>query len=170
MSIDTIGSASRLLKASVAASAIAMIACAAVAQHAQSGPFAQMSGHWSGGGVITSSDGTQERIRCSATYSVSGGGDALSQSLRCASASYSLNISSNVHASGGSISGSWSESSHSVSGSVSGRSSGGSIQAHVAGGTFSASLSVQTRGNRQSVSIRPQGVDVTNVAITMHKA
>ena len=73
------------------------------------GPFFGLSGSWSGSGTITMSNGAAERIRCRATYAVNGAGRALQQTLRCASDSYRLEISSNVVSEGGALSGSWSE-------------------------------------------------------------
>jgi hypothetical protein len=137
---------------------------------AAGGPFSGMSGHWSGAGAITMADGGTERIRCRATYAVHPGGAALNQSLRCASASYKLEISANVLSSGGSLSGSWSEATRGVSGSISGRASGADIRAHVTGAGFAASIGIRTQGNSQSVAIRPQaGTDVSSVSITMRK-
>ena len=43
------------------------------------------------------------------------------------------------------------------SGTITGRASGERVQAHARGDVFSADLSLTTRGNRQSVAIRPQG-------------
>ena len=91
------------------------------ASHAQSGPFAGMAGVWSGGGTVTLDDGSTERIRCRATYAVGNGGNGLNQSLTCASDSYRFNLASNVVASGGSLSGTWSESSRGITGTLEGR-------------------------------------------------
>src|SRR5476651_2231160 len=77
------------------------------AGYAQSGPFAGLAGVWSGSGTVTLDDGSTERIRCRATYAVGGGGTGLNQSLTCASDSYRFNLSSNVVANGGSLSGTW---------------------------------------------------------------
>ena len=91
------------------------------ASYAQSGPFAGLAGVWSGGGTVTLDDGSTERIRCRATYAVGSGGNGLNQSLTCASDSYRFNLASNVVASGGSLSGTWSESSRGVTGNLEGR-------------------------------------------------
>ncbi|MGA8170916.1 MAG: hypothetical protein WB816_08815 [Methylocystis sp.] len=136
----------------------------------QNGPFAGLAGHWSGGGSITLSDGSTERIHCRATYAVAQGGGALNQTLSCASASYNLHITANVVFTGGGLSGSWSESTHSVSGSISGRANSSNIQAYVSGAGFSASIGISTQGGSQSVTIRPQaGTDVRSMSITVHK-
>jgi hypothetical protein len=114
--------------------------------------------------------GASERIRCRATYSVTGGGTALQQNLRCASDSYRLDINASVASAGGALSGSWSELTRSVSGNITGRATGSDIQAQVGGQGFSASLAVKTKGGHQTVFIRPgSGGDVASVSISMRK-
>ena len=51
--------------------------------HAQHGPFAGLSGSWSGGGFIRLASGQRERLRCRAKYQVAENGTRLQQSLRC---------------------------------------------------------------------------------------
>jgi hypothetical protein len=149
---------------------VAGLACAPLQANAAEGPFADYAGSWSGEGTIAVASGANERIRCKATYAVGSGGSGLNQTLRCASDSYRLDISSNVVASGGSLSGSWSESTRGANGEISGRISGPQVNAMVAGVGFTAAFSVTTHGRTQSVSIRPQsGTDIRSVNISMHK-
>jgi hypothetical protein len=57
-----------------------------------------------------------------------------------------------------------------VSGNISGRARGAEIVANVAGAGFTARLDVRIQGERQSVTIRPQGgTDVTAVSIALRK-
>jgi hypothetical protein len=126
------------------------------ASYAQSGPFAGMAGNWSGGGTVTLDDGSTERIRCRASYSVGNGGNGLNQSLTCASDSYRFNLSSNVVSSGGSLSGTWSESSRGVSGNLEGRGANGNFQIVANAPGFNANISLRTMGNKQSVVIRAE--------------
>jgi hypothetical protein len=126
------------------------------ASYAQAGPFTGLAGVWSGGGTVTLDDGSTERIRCRATYAVGNGGNGLNQSLTCASDSYRFNLASNVVASGGSLSGTWSESSRGVSGSLEGRGGNGNFQVIASAPGFTANISLMTRGNRQSVVIRAE--------------
>jgi hypothetical protein len=115
-----------------------------------------MAGVWSGGGTLTLDDGSTERVRCRATYAVGNGGNGLNQSLTCASDSYRFNLSSNVIASGGSLSGTWSESSRGVNGSLEGRGSNGNFQVVASAPGFTANISLRTTGNKQSVVIRAE--------------
>jgi hypothetical protein len=132
-------------------------------------PFAAMAGSWSGGGTISLQGGARERLRCRAHHIVGGGNKNLGMSIRCASDTYKFELTSNVSERGGQISGSWSEASNAISGSISGRAAGNHISAVASGDSFSASISVTTNGNRQSVSIVPQGVYITGVQIALSK-
>jgi hypothetical protein len=158
------------LKAALFASAILLMPAHGRAEPGSEAPFAGLSGHWSGAGTITMTDGATERIRCKASYAVNATGKAVEQTLRCASDSYRLEISSNVISQGGSLSGSWAETTRGVSGNVSGRASGAAISVNVAGAGFTAHLDLRTQGDRQSVTIRPQGgTDVAAVSIALRK-
>jgi hypothetical protein len=148
---------SKTLQRLIAAAATLVAALALPsASYAQSGPFTGMAGVWSGGGTVTLDDGSTERIRCRATYAVGNGGNGLNQSLTCASDSYRFNLASNVVASGGSLSGTWSESSRGVTGSLEGRGANGNFQVIASAPGFTANISLTTRGNRQSVLIRAE--------------
>jgi hypothetical protein len=135
---------------------VAFFVASASASYAQSGPFAGMAGNWSGGGTVTLDDGSTERIRCRATYAVGAGGNGLNQTLTCASDSYKFNLSSNVVAQGGALSGTWSESSRNINGNLEGRGSSGNFQVVASAPGFTASIALTTRGNKQSVVIKSE--------------
>jgi hypothetical protein len=136
---------------------------------APASPFAAMAGSWSGGGVLSTTDGMQERLRCRASYDVAGRGEALRLNLKCASQSYNFDLASDVQYNGGAISGSWSEASQNASGTISGRAAGDRIEAAARGQTLSVNLSMTTRGGRQTVSLRPQGTNVTAVSLELDR-
>jgi hypothetical protein len=152
------GKPSKTLRRLIGAAATLVAALAfSSASYAQSGPFAGLAGVWSGGGTVTLDDGSTERIRCRATYAVGDGGNGLNQSLTCASDSYRFNLSSNVLARDGSLSGTWNESSRGISGSLEGRGASGNFQVIATAPGFSANISLRTTGNKQSVVIRAEG-------------
>ena len=132
-------------------------------------PFTAMAGTWSGGGVLSTSDGQQEQLRCRASYNVAGAGEQLRLNLRCASASYNFDLASDVEYRGGAIRGSWTEASRNASGTLSGRAAGDHVEAAARGDTFSANLSLTTRGGRQTVSIRPEGTSITSVSLALSR-
>jgi hypothetical protein len=137
---------------------------------AAAGPFAGLSGSWSGTGTVSLANGSSERIRCRATYRVGGDGTSLQQELRCASDSYRFELRGDVTYYAGQISGIWSEATRNTGGSVSGRASEGQVQAVVSGPSFAASLAVSTRGDRQSVHIRSDGMELSAVTITLTRS
>jgi hypothetical protein len=158
------------LKKAVLVSGLLLTSAQGHADSGSEGPFLGLSGHWSGAGTVTMTNGVTERIHCKAAYAVNATGKAVQQTLRCASDSYRVEISSNVISEGGSLSGSWAEATRGVSGNISGRASGAEIVANVAGAGFTARLDLRTQGERQSVTIRPQGgTDVTAVSIALRK-
>lgn len=140
------------------------------ASAASSGPFAGLSGAWSGGGAVTLANGGRERIRCRAKYNVGGDGHAVKQTLNCASDSYRFTLNGNMRMqSNGDIAGDWTESSRNAAGSITGRAREGQINGMIQGGGFAAQVSVQTRGDTQQVSLVSQG-EVRNVSISMRRA
>jgi hypothetical protein len=154
-----------------AAAGLLLLASLLVPSHTQAAtsPFFAMAGTWSGGGTVTMSNGTQERARCRAVYGIAGRGENLTLNLRCASDSYNFDLAGDAVYRGGTISGSWREAAHNAAGSISGHGSGDHIVAAANGGNFAASLSLTTHGNRQSVAMRPQGIEVTGVSITLSR-
>jgi len=125
---------------------------AASTGHAQSSAFAGMAGNWHGGGTVTLDDGSSERIRCRATYRVSGA--SMDMSLTCASDAYRFNLLAAVVAAGGEVSGTWSETSRNIGGSIQGRGAGGSFQVIAQAAGFAASIALRTAGNKQSIALR----------------
>jgi hypothetical protein len=156
-------------KVAGASALIVFSLAASPAAAAISSPFRAMAGSWSGGGTLSTANGEQEQLRCRASYDVAGNGDELRLNLRCASASYNFDLASNVQYRGGAISGEWTEASRNASGTIEGRAAGDHIEAAARGQSFSANLSLTTRGNRQTVSIRPEGTDIRAVSLALER-
>jgi hypothetical protein len=133
-------------------------------------PFAALAGTWTGGGTIDLTNDIHEKLRCRANYTHGQGNNSLALAIRCASDNYKFELTSNVVERGGQISGQWSETGYGVSGSITGRVSGGRISAVAKGDSFTAALSVNTSGNRQSVIITPQATYIINVQIALGRA
>jgi len=134
------------------------------------GPFASFSGSWKGSGQVVGTDNKHERIACRANYSISEKGDALSQTLVCASDSYRFEISSYVVAEGRSVRGHWQETTRQVQGSLTGEVADGQFEGNVSGPGFTAELSLKAAGRKQLVSIKPQGGDIAKVEIVLIRA
>ena len=91
------------VKLAVAAAGLLALVALPSKVEAASGPFAALSGSWSGGGTITMSSGTKERIRCRAQYNVGGSGSNVDLTLKCASDSFTFVLQSNASYSNGEI-------------------------------------------------------------------
>jgi hypothetical protein len=153
------------------AAAAAILGFAALPSPVQafSSPFTAMSGSWSGSGIITTSNGNKERIRCRARYDVDGAGSNLDLTLRCASDSYNFELQSNATHRNGAVSGTWSENTRHVGGNIDGSARGNAINLRVSG-VISATLGVSTNANQQSISIQAPGTELQSVAISMSRA
>jgi hypothetical protein len=142
-----------MLRRSLIAAAVLFVATVSGSPgHAQSGPFAALAGNWHGGGTVTLDDGSTERIRCRASYAVSG--PSMDLTLTCASDAYRFNLQGSVVSQGGAITGTWSESSRGVSGNLQGSGGGGNFQVVASSAGFNANITLTTRGNKQSVNMR----------------
>lgn len=158
-------------RCAAAVSLAGLLSAAALTPASAAGPFAGFTGQWAGSGDIDMTDGSHEKIRCKATYSVGPSGDALHIDMNCASDSYRVNIISNVVAQGNNFSGTWKETTRQVDGSVTGRvPAPGEFQASLEGTGFGIQLSATTNGKQQAVTIQSQGTDVQTVKISLRKA
>ena len=163
-------SRSALLGLALKAGAIAFaLVLSTTAGNAQSRPFAGFDGAWSGNGTVSLSDGSNERLRCRAEYKVDSTGSGLKQTLRCASDSYKFDLTSDVKSEGNRVSGQWNEASRNIFGSLQGTAGGGRIDVMVEAPGFTASLTLRTSGNKQSVQISSKG-DIRGVTINMVKS
>ena len=132
--------------------------------------FSALTGSWTGGGIVKTTNGGSERFRCRSVYEPVAG-TKLNLRLICASDSYNFDLSANVSYESGPIAGTWSEASHNISGNITGRSnaSGNQMQASVQGMGLSANLSVSTRGARQTILLTAPGTDLSEASITMNR-
>jgi hypothetical protein len=149
---------------------ISLAATEALAEEASEGPFAPLLGMWSGTGSISLTNGSKERIRCRAAYQLDVDAITLRLELRCESDSYKFELRSQVRYSDGEIAGVWSENTRGVAGNITGKMTPTQVQARAEGQTFSAILAMTTRGNRQTVSIRSPGSEMSEVAIVLTRS
>jgi hypothetical protein len=135
------------------------------------GPFARLPGQWSGSGTIDLASGAQEPIKCRASYDALNEQTNLQLYIRCASDSYNFELRGSANYSNGSISGTWSESTRNLAGTLSGKGDGDNFEVLAKGPSFTANLTLVTRGDRQSVVIKSQETSsgVKGVRITLHR-
>lgn len=138
------------------------------------GIFVGMEGSWRGEGTIDWKTGETERMRCTAKYEVEKEGNKITQNLTCATDSTRLVIKSTItyNPDAGAVTGNWAETSYGITGNVTGNAGPGRVQAQVksSDNRFTARVDVTMRGSEQTVSIRPQNFDVTEVAVTLRRS
>jgi hypothetical protein len=135
---------------------------------AQADPIGDLNGYWTGGGTVALTNGKTERVKCQVIYKAEGG-SSIRQSMRCASADYSINSLAELSVRGGSVSGSWEEKTYAAKGAVSGRVNNEGFALSIQGASFTASMNVTVSTCKQSLNISPQGLEVTRVAISLAK-
>jgi hypothetical protein len=91
------------------------------------------------------------------------------QTMRCASPDYSINSLAELRLKGGQVSGTWEERTYSVKGDVAGRFGGDSFVLSIQGPNFSAAMNATLSRCKQSLSIAPQGFEVTRISISLTK-
>jgi hypothetical protein len=151
--------------------AIALGFCAAIAAAggAAAGPIEELSGYWTGAGTVVFTDGSTERVKCAVVYKVGEGSTRIKQSLRCASAAYSINAAAELHVRGAQVSGSWEEKTYSATGEMSGRYTGSSFALSIQSSSFTAAMNVGLGSCKQSISIAPKGNEVRRVSMSLAK-
>ncbi len=145
------------------------LAAAFTASPAGAGPIEDLVGYWSGTGTITLADKEHERVKCVAVYRVSQGGTEIRQTLRCATADYNINAKAALTVKGNQVEGTWEEQTYSATGQVSGRYSGNSFSLAVQGANFSAGIEMGLSGCRQSIQIRPKGLEIRRISMSLSK-
>jgi hypothetical protein len=147
-----------------------MLLAASPGRGQAAGPFDVMAGSWSGSGVVNTSDGSHERVRCIAKYVSEKGGNGVQLDLRCATDSYKVEFTSSIVQSGGSLSGNWFERTRKVGGQISGSVQGDQVSVRASGQTFTAILSVKTQGTRQTFSMESPGAWIPEFSIALNRA
>jgi hypothetical protein len=132
-------------------------------------PIGDLAGFWSGNGAVTLASGNTERVKCQVFYKASESNTQLRQTLRCASADYTINATADLQVKGSQVTGSWEEKTYSAKGEVTGRYSGESFALMIKGANFTASMNVALSACKQSINITPKGLDITKVTIALAK-
>lgn len=154
---------------SLVAVAVAAWVLATTPSFASDAVFGSFNGNWSGIGQIRLDNGASERVKCNAYYTPRDAGAGLGLAIRCASASYKIELRSQLKSQGGKISGSWEERNFNAAGDVTGQASGTKLSLSVAGGGMTGTMSVSATGESQSVTITTQGTGLKSVNISLSR-
>jgi hypothetical protein len=140
---------------------------------AESAPFADFAGSWSGTGTLRPENGAAERIRCNASYRPRGSSQhEIDLQLRCASDSYNFDLTGQFTADDqNQISGRWTERTRNTGGTAVGNAQGDRLQLHIESAGFAAELVMVTRNRRQSVDIDSRGGgQIVKASITLSRS
>ena len=122
-------------------------------------PFQVVKGSWGGGGALNFKDGRTEKLTCSAYYTSSADGNALTTALRCAGPTAKLELRSHLQYASGKVRGSWEERTYNGSGDASGTLDPGNLHLSFHGGV-AGSMTVTFSAARQTVSIAISSTEV----------
>ena len=122
-------------------------------------------GSWSGQGKITFKGATTESVKCKA-YNTSKDGE-LRLVIRCASASYRIEVRSKLKKQGNRLSGRWEERAYNTTGEAAGRIGAGSLSLAISGGGFTGQMNVTYHASTMTISISAKGISMQSVHITL---
>jgi hypothetical protein len=134
------------------------------------GPFGSIGGTWTGRGQIHLEGGRKEDIRCNAYYTPKDNGASMGLAIRCASPDYKIELRSQLLHDGRQITGHWEERTFNAAGDVVGKASPNQIQLQITGSAVTGSMSVQTSGSSQTVSISTSGSTLQGVSIRLQRS
>ena len=139
-----------------------------VAQEGTSIP--SFAGRWAGSGTMISAAGKRESFRCVVTYFRSDNGSLLRQNLRCKSASYQFDGSTQLQITAGRIKGRWQDKVNSLDGTVSGSLTPDGFHILLSGKFFDAKMTVASSPCQQTVSIVPEeGMPIRKLSALLRK-
>ena len=128
-------------------------------------PFAKVMGRWLGEGRLGIRDGITEQVKCRATYVVSGQGEQVRQTIRCATDSSSVEVQSTVAHASGKLTGTWRELSRDWSGELTGTVTANGFKVAVKGSELNANMDIIVRDTRQIIEI--QFIDSSLIGLTL---
>ena len=138
---------------------------------AASGQLGKLPGRWKGAGSVKFEGGSQESVKCIATYFLNDAGKSLQQNLRCSTlSSYKISARSELLVSGDKLAGTWVERNTGNEGTVAGKITSRGFNLSVTGAVFTAAMRVQMAGRcAQNIRILPTGLGVEQISIELRK-
>lgn len=132
-------------------------------------PIAQLSGNWTGQGQARFAQGKSEDLACRAYYTVKSEGAGMGLAIRCASASYRIEMRAMLMFDGNRITGIWEERTFNASGTVAGIAGERDIDLAIAGSAVgSMTVKVEPTGHR--VEFNSAGGDFNGVSIRFNRS
>ena len=133
---------------------LAQVPCWQSAPALDASPFDNVLGRWVGEGRLGTREGTTEDVKCRVTYLLPQPAAALKQTIRCASASGSIEIQSSVAYAAGRLAGTWRELSRDMGGDLTGTVTPRGFHVMVRGDSLRASMDIVVNGNKQIIEVQ----------------
>jgi len=154
--------------AAIALFASGMLADPLLAQNPD--PILSLAGRWAGNAILVSESGPNETYNCVATYFPSDGGSRLTQNLRCKSANYQFDGTTQLQIAGGKITGRWQDKINNLDGIVNGTVKSDGFDIALSGNFFDAKMTVATAPCQQSVTlVLEEGLPVKKITALLKK-
>lgn len=121
--------------------------------------FPLFVGEWAGEGTISwKSDGSKERMKCTAVYTAGTSADNIALKFDCKSDNYVFNLDGTIKQSGETVEGRWSERSRNIGGTAVGQARAETLKLRIeSSSAFYANLQMVVKNGRQQVNIKSAG-------------
>jgi len=146
----------------------AMLGNGALAQ--SSDPILALAGRWAGSALLVPASGPNQTYTCVVTYFPAGGGSRLTQNLRCKSADYQFDGTTELQIAAGKITGRWQDKINNIDGIVNGTVKPDGFDIMLSGNFFDAKMTVATAPCQQSITIvLEEGLPVKKISAVLKK-
>ena len=132
----------------------AILSSAGTARAVDTSPFDKLVGRWVGEGRLGVRDNATEQVKCRVTYLLPGPSDQLQQTIRCATASGSIEVRSTVAHSAGTLSGTWTELERKMHGELTGTVTPRGFRVNIKGEDLQANMDIVVLGAKQVIEIQ----------------
>ena len=128
-------------------------------------PFDKLVGRWVGEGRLGVRDNATEQVKCRVTYLLPGPTDQLQQTIRCATASGSIEVRSTVAHAAGTLTGTWTELERKMHGDLTGTVTPRGFRVNIRGEGLHANMDIVILGAKQVIEI--QFIDSSLIGLTL---
>jgi hypothetical protein len=132
----------------------AILSSAGPARAVDASPFDKLVGRWVGEGRLGVRDNATEQVKCRVTYLLPGPADQLQQTIRCATASGSIEVRSTVAHSAGALTGTWTELERKMHGELTGTVTPRGFRVSIKGEDLQANMDIVVLGAKQVIEIQ----------------
>ena len=129
-----------------------------------------LAGRWAGNAMLVPASGPNEAYNCVVTFFPTEGGSRLTQNLRCKSANYQFDGTTQLQIAAGKITGRWQDKVNNIDGIVNGTVKPDGFDILLSGNFFDAKMTVATAPCQQSITIvLEEGLPVKKISAVLKK-